>query len=295
MNKKIWYILIGTLIGCLILDQLSKGIVMAFLKAGEVGLGPLHLKVSMLSLSGAFNMGQYLQLISAFGFSIFFLFLFFVLNWIWAEKQMGIRIGSAFFTAGIMGDGTDILIFKNIVDWINVFNRSFNLTDLYVLVGVFLILFFYIKNRKIFFSSEGKTLRRQLIIEKDQYSFCFYFLFPYLVFTVALFTFFFSFLKIIFHKFIPTEVGMQSELTMVFSILFLMLSLCFLLILFAFTLYLSNKLYGPIYAFKKYIRELLKKGRVERPFKVRKGDYFTDLPDLAEELKSQLSKKKKDQ
>ena len=293
MNKKIWYILIATLIGCLIVDQLSKGLVMTFLKTGETNLWPFNIKISLLSISGAFNMAQYLQLISAFGFSVFFLFLFFVLNWLWTEKQIGIRMGSAFFTAGIMGDGADILIHNNIVNWINIFNRSFNLTDLYVLTGIFLILFFYIKNRKTFFTPEGKRLRKKLIIEKTQYNFCFYFLFPYLIFTIAFFTFFFAFLKIIFHKFIQIEMGMQSELIMVFSILFIMLSLCFFLTFFAFTLYLSNKLYGPVYAFKKYIREVLKKGSAERPFSIRKGDYFTDLPELAEELKSQLSKKGK--
>lgn len=72
---------------------------------------------------------------------------------------------------------------------------------------------------------------------------------------------------------------------------FIKYSIFLLIILFLFIgiffLYLSNKIYGPIYAFEKYVRALLK-GKNPEDFKLRKDDQFKNLEFLAKDLKKRL-------
>ena len=60
----------------------------------------------------------------------------------------------------------------------------------------------------------------------------------------------------------------------------------------AFFFYLSNKIYGPLYAFEKYLKALIK-GEKPKKLKLRKNDQFKHLEDLAQEIKKQWDKKAK--
>ena len=293
MNKKDWYMVTGMLIVPVLLDQLLKQL-FARLPAGwEAMLGPVGLSVNQetMALSNQFNIAEYITVVSSFSFSLFFLFLFFVLNTVLTHKIMGFRLSCALFTAGMLGDGLDTAFRGGAFNWIQCFGLNINLTDIYIVVGSLLTLFFCIKNRALLFRKDN--VRKKMFIEKDQYRFCFYMLFCWLLLNCALYIFFFSFIKIIFNHFVTVSPILQNQIMSIFSLLFCILSLCFLLIMSAFSIYLSNKIYGPVYAFKKYIKDVFLSGEAERPFKLRHGDHFKDLPDLVSKMQAKYLEKGK--
>ena len=294
MNKKEWYTLIvGALALPVLIDQLTKWIALLLLSESIptselIGFG---IYKEALILSGQFNISQYVKIVSSFGFSMLFLLLFFVLNLMLVQRVIGFRVGIAVFVAGMIGESIDMIFYGASQNWVKLFNAYVNLTDLYILLGVVLTVFFCIKDRAILFRKNN--LRKKMLVEKDQTIFCFYILFSYLLFIGAVFIFFLSFIKIIFNGFLEVSPDLQSQLIKVFFVLFSILCMCFLLITCAFSLYISNKIYGPVYAFKKYMRDVFILGLPVRPFKLRAGDHFNDIPELVEQLQSKYIYKEK--
>ncbi|MDE0118605.1 MAG: signal peptidase II [Bdellovibrionales bacterium] len=291
MQKKDWYLLIICfLILPVLFDQFTKWIVLFLLGDNTVALGPIVLEVykESLIISNQLNLAQYVKIISSFGFSILFLFLFFVLNLMLTKKIMGFRISITVFVAGMLSDTVDMIFHGASQDWVTLFGAHLNLSDLYLLIGVILVLFFSIKDHALIFRKN--ELRKTILIEKDQIVFLLNMLFGYVLFIGAVFVFFLSFIKIIFNHFVPISPDTQVLLIRVFFILFSILSICFLLIMVAFLLYISNKIYGPIYAFKKHIRDVFLFRSSVRPFSTRKGDHFSDLSELVDELQSKYIK-----
>ena len=294
MKKKNWYIATGALITLIVVDQLTKWIAVLLLSSKDFMSAPIGflLYKEPLVLSNTLNIFQYIKTISSFGFSIFFLFLFFVLNLVLTHRLMGFRISFAFFTAGILGESVDIIFRGSTLEWIVFFNYNISLAQIYILIGTVFILFFCIKDRAILFHKNN--LRSKMFVEKDQSIFCCQILFCYILFIGAYYMFFLSFMNIIFSQFVQTSESLQGQLMSTFFILFSILSICFLLIMTMFSVYLSNKIYGPVYAFKKYLKDIFMNEMPTRPFKTRKGDHFDDIPDLINELQSKYIKKEKE-
>ena len=250
-------------------------------------LGPVGF---MLSESAhLFDFTEYKKILTSSIFSGFFLFLFFVLNLILVQKLLGLRLSLALFTVGILSDSLDSILYGSTLDWMVIYGRQFNLADLYIFAGMVSMIYFCIRDRSILF--KRNNLRKKMFIEKDQYIFCFHILFSYLVFIIGMGLFFLIFIKMMLSHFMQVPQGTQQHLLVVALLFFSLLSVCFLVIIFGFIVYTSNKIYGPVYAFKKYIKEVFLSGEAERPFNLRKGDHFNDLQDLAGQLKDKYGKK----
>ena len=286
MSKKDWKIVIGVLLGSLLVDQLGKIIALAALDNNSYSLGPVGLSVHKGThfLLTQLDIFEYVTTMASFGFSSFFLFLFFVLNLVITKKLLDFRIAMALFTAGMLGGGADMVFQGSIISWIVFFDRYLSLADLYVVMGTGLTLYYSIKYRSVIFHKNN--MRSKIFIERDQYVFCFYVLFSYLIFVAAYCLFSLIFIKMVVGHFVAGAqyMGLESKLEKVFLTLYFILSFAFFIIMTMFTVYVSNKVYGPVYAFKKYIRDVLLFDGNVRSFKLRKGDHFEDLSDLASQL-----------
>ncbi len=76
-----------------------------------------------------------------------------------------------------------------------------------------------------------------------------------------------------------------------YVISYLAISLVFNLVVFVAGIILSNKSAGPLYAFEKYVESLLSGDRKE--FKLREGDNYQHLIDVAHNLKDYFDQKHK--
>jgi len=285
MNKKDWKIVIGALIGAFLVDLLSKVAALAALGNNSYNLGPVGLSVRKGThfLLTQLHIFEYVTTMASFGFSSFFLFLFFVLNLVIVKKLLDFRIAIALFTAGMLGGSADMVFQGSTISWIVFFGRHISLADLYIVVGTVLTLYYSIKYRSIIFHKNN--MRSKIFIERDQYIFCFYVLCSYLIFIGAYCLFSLIFIKMIVGLMAGGQyTNLESKMEKVFLTLYFILSFAFFIVMTMFTVYVSNKVYGPVYAFKKYIRDVLLLNGNVRSFRLRKGDHFEDLSDLADQL-----------
>ncbi len=287
MQKKDWRIVFGVLILSALLIPLSRWIVSLSLGgSGSIMLGPVGFMITESAHS--FDITEYKKILTSSIFSGFFLFLFFVLNLILVQKLLGLRLSLVLFIVGILSDSLDSVLYGSTLDWLTIYGRHFNLADLYILAGVASMIYFCIRDQSIIF--KRNSLRKKMFIDKDQYIFCVLILCSYFVFIIGMGLFFLIFTKMILVHFMQVPQNIQSHLLVVGLLFFSLLAICFLIIIFGFVVYISNKIYGPVYAFKKYVREVFVSGEADRPFKLRKGDHFNDLQDLAGQLKGKYGK-----
>lgn len=288
MQKKDWYIILGVFIFSFLLIQLSRWVFSVSLGGESVMLGPFGFVVSEEIRLSSFV--EYKKMLTSTFFGVFFLFLFFVLNLILAQRLMGLRVSLTLFTVGVLSESLNSIFYENTLNWLVVYGRHFNLSDLYIVAGVISMIYICVKDRLIIFRKNN--LRKKMFVDKDQYTFCFYMLFSYFIFLFGMGMFFLVFIKIVLEYFVQTSQTVHNGLTSVALLSFSLLSICSLITITYFLIYVSNKIYGPVYAFKKYVRDhFLSEGAEEdRPFKLRKGDHFGDLQDLAGQLKAKYGK-----
>ena len=289
MSKKDWLIVVSVIVVSLFLDGFSRWFFSIVLKNNNFMLGPIGLAFSEgVNLSSVIG---YKKIIFSAVLSSISLIIFCIINLMLVQRLLGFRVGLALVTSGLIGETIGVFFGKTITSWLVLFKVYLNLTDIYLIVGAFITIFFCIKCRSTIFRKNN--LRTKIFIDPGQYVFCFYVLFTYFIFTVSAGMFFIIFLK---SYSLQTNTSMflsHNNTIGFFLVLFFILFSCFFFVMFLAMVYFSNKIYGPVYAFKKYVRGvILTESPEDRPFNLRKGDHFLDLVDVARELKDKYGKKK---
>lgn len=161
-------------------------------------------------------------------------------------------------------------------------NFYFNFADVFQTIALVIIFSQIIHLRKIIWNMSNK--RTQFIVmKKEQFQFIAYCLLGFLCF--ASFCVFFNYQFLGYAK--SASLSNMHEINndmLKYSISFLLFLGLFVAVFF---IYLSNKIYGPIYAFERYIRALLK-GEKPQDLKFRKQDQFKHLESLASAIKKHI-------
>ncbi len=168
--------------------------------------------------------------------------------------------------------------------WGSNISFHFNSSDILQTFAWCLLIYIIISNRKIIwpYIEQRKTL---LIMKKQQLEFIFYF-----IITATYVSTFFILLN---HQFLNQLQKIElSNQKMLFIKLFLDYSLIVLIALIVpligLSLYFSNKVYGPIYAFNKYVKDLLD-GKNPKDLKLRKNDTLKkELESLSIDIKNKI-------
>jgi signal peptidase II len=97
----------------------------------------------------------------------------------------------------------------------------------------------------------------------------------------------YTYLKVTITDLVGHQAAIESRFLIPFLITFGIVSLAFMIFLFFIGLVLSHRAAGPLYAFEKFLEDL-SQGKV-RPLRLRTGDDFKHLEELADKLGSKLS------
>ena len=126
--------------------------------------------------------------------------------------------------------------------------------------------------------------KRWFVLNKFQYQFLGFFTLVFVLMTV----FFLLLIKQVLFLFGVLDNSLIKEISSTFFIgtLFALGFLYFSIGLFF--AYFSNKVYGPIYAFEKYMKELIAGKSDSRDFRLRQGDHFKSLEVLARDIKKHI-------
>ncbi len=297
INMKQYVFFTALVVSPSILDSLFQWIVRSFMSDG-LRLGPLLFEISYASgalsslLLLSSNVTSLIFLVISFYLMMILLTVYVIFIWKLQKTQLWI----ALFTGGMLGYFLNGLMNIQVIQWVQLFGMGFNISFLCVLFGFFGTIIFYFTERRQVKSREG---RRQLFIMKDQYNFCLSISLTYILFIISTGCFSYLFISHLNTQ-VKNNISNLSYLehitsynTQLYLFLFIVLSTFLCIIFSIFIAYLSNRIYGPIYSFKKYLTEwLIINKEPNHQFQLRKSDHFKFLEDFMQELKTKKKNSK---
>jgi signal peptidase II len=218
----------------------------------------------------------------------FLAFTFFVLIILLSAELITLKIGLGLLSGGVLGNVIDRAIHGGTLDFIPMtlpyFDVIFfNPADAFQWIGAIIIAIKIFTAEKIIWYPENQR-GFSLINKKEQIKFALKFSLISLCTCLVLGLFGISFLTLTLQS-----MGIQSNSpTIAFAISFLTITLLFTFIAFTTGLILSQRTAGPLYAFEKYVEELLL--GEDRELKLREGDNYKHLEIVAANLRSHFKK-----
>lgn len=297
MNKREWTLAISPLFLTWGLDHVTK--LWASGLTDITFYGPLgfllhHNPGAMLGLFS--ELPRVLRIVSLSTGGAFLLFLFAIIQFMLPSKLMLLRVGLSFLMGGILGNVTDRILWGHVVDFIVIGTRTFlspafNIADALQWVGYFCVVIAFIKDGKELWPAVN--LRKSYWINpKFQLKYCF-------VLTLAGFgvmiisgTFSYTYMRVAIHELTFNNPAIENKFLGPFLLTFSIISVTFSVMLFVIGLMISHRAAGPLYAFERFLNDHLH-GKNSK-LKLRAGDEFRHLEDLANKMNDQFTVRTKD-
>jgi len=219
---------------------------------------------------------------------VFCFYYFIFMFWTDSKKLKVLKLAVTFLLGAWLSNLIDKLHQGYVLDYIkwNVLDETlyFNLADLFQsLAWIFIIHQMVHLRHDILRYNERR--RHWFVSHKLQYQFLAYFTLIFLIMAV----FFILLIKQVLFVFGLSDISVIKEVGFAF-LLGTLVGLAFLYFFIGlFFAYLSHKIYGPVYAFEKHIRECLKGQPERKNFRLRKGDQFKNLEKLASDIQKNLN------
>lgn len=255
---------------------------------------------------GAFsNLSPILRVVSLSTTGAFLIFIFSATQYLLPQRSLLLRSGMSVLLGGIIGNVTDRILHGPVTDFVfirlgNWASPIFNLGDALQWVGYLMILYNIIfHSEQIWPSKEG---RKQIwVIPKFQIKYIAILIAAGIGFSLISGVFSYTFLKLTLTSPAETSAALGTITNMsnnlankkalqAFVITFSLISLFYAIILFIVGRSISHRTAGPIYAFEKYIKDLL--AGTDRKLQLRTNDELLHLVELADRIKPYLLKKK---
>ncbi len=299
MKKRDWALVIGLVALTWLVDQMTKSWANHMLNElhfyGPIGFVLHHNRGAIM---GTFSdLPPILRVVSLSTGGAFLIFIYGAIQALLPNKHMPLRTGMSLLLGGILGNVTDRIAYGEVTDFILLGSRSlwtpaFNMADAIQWIGYLLVVYGLIRDgnqlwpdvnaRSRLWINPGYQLKYCLTIVGIGASFAF-----------MNGVFAFTFLKVTIDDLVvgPAHL-MERRFLVPFLETYAIIAVGFLVTLFMLARVLSHRTAGPVYAFETYVRDLLR-GK-DRKFKLRKGDDFKHLEELAEILRPLLKELAKD-
>ncbi len=291
MRKKEWFLVILPLFFTWGLDRLTKisaERLQGFKSLGFFGLSLHHNHGAMLGLFS--SLPAVLRVVSFSTGGAFLLFLFVVIQFLMPIKSLTLRTGLSILIGGILGNVTDRILTGYVVDFLIIGTQkqstpAFNFADALQWVGYGMIAFALLREGEILWP-ESETRKVKWVNFKFQLRYCLILVAIGLGFSVISGVYSYTFMKVTISDLIGNNARLLDQYLLPFIFNFVIVSLAFSVILFLTGRILSQRMAGPIYAFEKYVDDLIN----DRPrvLRLRASDEFKQLEKLALRISNEL-------
>ena len=303
MKSRDWLIVIGLVPLVWFLDQSTKAWANANLSDlnfyGPFGFVLHHNRGAIL---GTFSdLPPILRVVSLSTGGAFLIFIYSAIQYLLPGKHFQMRTGMSLLLGGILGNVSDRILRGEVTDFLLLGSRdlwtpAFNVADAIQWVGYILLVYGLIRDGSLLWPDVNA--RRNLWINpRFQIKYILTIVGIGACFTVVTGVFAYTFLKITIHELVVGPSHLTEHRFLVpFLQTYSVIAIAFMVSLFILGRILSHRTAGPVYAFEAYLRDLIK-GK-DRRFKVRKGDDFKHLENLAEVIRPLLldmNKKEKEE
>jgi signal peptidase II len=297
MKKRDWMIVIGLVPATWLVDVLTKmyavhnfGLLKFYGPFGQV----LHRNPG--AILGAFShLPPLLRVVSLSTGGMFLIFIYAAIQFLLPARAYGLRIGMSLLLGGILGNVTDRILWGSVIDFMVLGNfkyssPAFNFADAIQWVGYATVVWTLLRDSKSLWPDENER-KRLWINPSFQLKYCFVLMFVGFAFALICGVFSYTYLRITIDD-LAGGMRPQSEVRFLtpFLFTFSVMSAGFVTLLFLLGRSLSHRTAGPLYAFERFLEDVLN-GK-DRGFKLREGDEFTHLVDLAERVRRQLNEQR---
>lgn len=296
MNRRDWFFHLTIVFGLLFFDQITKYWAEQYIHGinfyGPFGL-VLHRNPG--AMLGAFSdLPPLLRVVSLSTGGAFLFFIYFALQHLIPVRAPILRYGMSILLGGIIGNVWDRIFQGAVTDFmiigtIEKATPAFNVADMVQWVGYVMIVYSLIRDGSIFWPEQN--FRKRIWINPSfQTKYVILALALGLGFTVIYGVFFFTYLKMTIDSLvIGPAPAIEKKFLLPFIITFSVIALAFVMMIFILARILSHRVAGPLYAFEKYLDDLF--AGKDRQLKLRSGDEFRHLEELAAKLREKFGNK----
>ena len=302
MKRSMWPLVILALLFTILIDQYTKT---SALSKPETWYGPLH--IILVHNQGAFlglfsDLPEFLRIVMLSTSGIFILSVYLFIQHILPVRIMKLRIGLALLIGGILGNVVDRIKYGYVIDFISFevagyHSPVWNVADMIQWVGYILMSYSLIKEGHLLWPDKNARLTFW-INKRFQVKYAAIFISTGLLLALLSFVFSFTYLRMSLIDLTGVQADALAKYTTTFIYAFIVIVLIFVMFLFSISKYISHHIAGPVYAFERYLNQLLD-SRPEDTHKVklklRNGDDFKHLEKVAERIKEKVIPLKENQ
>lgn len=299
MKRKDWILVVVVLFVCILLDQVTK--IWASGLTGEKLYGNFKLVLvhnhgAMLGLFA--DLPAVLRIVTLSTSGVFILCLYTLIQYLIPRRLLILRISLSVLAGGILGNVLDRIFYGYVIDFIAVefetwHSPIWNLADVIQWLGYFLMIYALYRNshqlwpdkndRKTFWVNKKFQIKQSALFTMTGMLLC-----------MICMVFSYTYLKVTIEELVgPNNSALIKKFTEPFLYTFGTLFLMFGIILFSIGKFISHRIAGPVYAFERFLKEILEgKGltKTGAALTLRTNDDFKHLEILAEEVKEKLIK-----
>lgn len=297
MKRKDWLLVIGTVLFVLFLDQFTKTWMN---NSAEKWFGILHIILihnhgAMLGLFS--DLPAVLRIVTLSTSGVFLLSIYAIIQYLIPVRLMTLRLGLSVLVGGILGNVLDRILYGYVIDFIAVKLGSWhspiwNLADVIQWIGYGMIVYAVTKHGESLWP--GNNTRKVFWVNKSfQIKYSALFMAAGMFLTLISLVFSYTYLKVTIEEISGKNPVLVEKFSTPFLYSFLVLAITFALVLFLIGKFISHRIAGPLYAFERFLNDVLDgKGlsKNSAALKLRAGDDFRHLEQLAEKIKLKLIK-----
>ena len=299
MKKRDWTLVIGLVVATWILDQVTKAWANNMLSElhfyGPIGFVLHHNRGAIM---GTFSdLPPILRIVSLSTGGAFLIFIYGAIQALLPARHMQLRMGMSLLLGGILGNVTDRIAEGKVTDFIlfgtsTMWTPAFNLADAIQWIGYLLVVYGLIRDGNHLWP-DLNARSRLWINPHYQLKYCFTIVAIGASFAFMNGVFAYTFLKVTIDDLVVGPAHLvENRFLIPFLQTYSVIAVGFLVSLFLLARALSHRTAGPVYAFERYVHDLIR-GK-DRKFKLRQSDDFRHLEALAEILRPMLKELSQD-
>ncbi len=297
MTKRDWYLNLAIVFSIWAVDAATKWLAAEYIR-GISFFGPfgvvLHFNPG--AMLGAFStLPPILRVVSLSTGGAFLVFIYLAIQYLIPSNVNVLRFGMSILLGGILGNVTDRILRGSVTDFLLIGSPShwttpaFNVADMVQWVGYGMIVYSLIRDGNLFWP-EYNIRRRLWVNPSFQVKYIGMLMAMGFGFVIISGTFFYTYLKVTIDALVVGSAPeVEHRFLSPFFITFSIIASGFVMILVIVGRILSHRMAGPLYAFEKFLEDLLN-GKT-RELKLRAGDDFQHLEELSIRLRKQFESK----
>lgn len=298
MKRKDWLVVGAILLVTIFVDQITKSWASGLSTEQNYGFLKLILVHNHGAMLGLFSeLPAVLRIVTLSTSGIFILCIYSLIQYIIPRKVLGLRLSLSILVGGILGNVLDRILYGYVIDFISVQafgwqSPIWNVADIIQWVGYVFMVFYLVKHSEKLWPDQNDR-KTFWVNRKFQIKHSVFITVAGLFLTLISMVFAYTYLKVTIEELVGNNPVLVEKFTKPFLITYIVLALIFSIILFTVGKLISHRIAGPLYAFERFLKDILDgKGltKAGAALTLRTNDDFKHLEDLAEQVRKKMLK-----